>query len=135
MIYAENVVENKLVGITKSKSIAESLNFKYSFKEENIEQSYDGAWYIKGYAPNKCIEELIKEKRDIRNNAINVILWRIDRYNQQKKLNIETTDSEEEYLNILKYIQYLRDIPQQLQFPNIDILTYDDWKINNYNNE
>lgn len=77
-------------------------------------------------------EDEVREERDI---LLNNILWRVDRYNQQKQLGIETIDSEEEYLNILKYIQYLRDIPQQSEFPNIDILTYNDWKINNYNNE
>lgn len=83
----------------------------------------------------KTTEQLAQEKRAERDNTINSILWRVERYNQQKQLDISTTDTEEEYLNILKYIQYLRDIPLSNDFPNTIILTYDDWIINNYNNE
>ena len=95
-----------------------------------------GKYRLEEYkASEKTTEELAQEKRAERDSTINSILWRIERYNQQKQLNISTTDTEEEYLNILKYIQYLRDVPLLNNFPNIDILTYDDWKINNYNNE
>lgn len=30
--------------------------------------------------------------------------------------------------NYLLYLQYLRDVPQQLEFPNVDVLTFDEWK-------
>lgn len=95
-----------------------------------------GQYRLEEYkASEKTTEQLAQEKRAERDSAINSILWRVERYNQQKQLNISTTDTEEEYLNILKYIQYLRDIPLSNDFPNTIILTYDDWIINNYNNE
>ncbi len=31
--------------------------------EQDVEQSYDGRWYLKGYAPQKALEELKIEKR------------------------------------------------------------------------
>lgn len=93
----------------------------------DVEQGYDGAWYVKGYAPSKPMEVLAQEKRAERDAAINSILWRIERYNQQKQLGIETTDSESEYIAILQYIQYLRDVPAQPDFPSVELLSFEDW--------
>ena len=77
--------------------------------------------------PEKTTEELAQEKRAERDNLINSILWRIERYNQQKQLEIETTDSESEYIAILQYIQYLRDVPAQPGFPSVELLLFEDW--------
>lgn len=71
--------------------------------------------------PDKSIEQKCSEFRMKRDEAINNIIWRIERYEQQKKLNISTSDSEEDYMNILLYIQYLRDLPNDEGFPNLEI--------------
>ena len=71
--------------------------------------------------PDKSIEQKCSEFRMKRDEAINNIIWRIERYEQQKKLNISTSDSEEDYMNILLYIQYLRDLPNDEEFPNLEI--------------
>ena len=78
--------------------------------------------------PAPTTEELAQEKRAERDNLINSISWRIERYNQQKQLGIETSDSENEYMAILQYIQYLRDIPEQEDFPNVDVLSFEQYK-------
>ena len=36
--------------------------------------------------------------------------------------------SEEEQTEIKNYRQYLLDVPQQTDFPNIEIMTFDEWK-------
>lgn len=95
--------------------------------EQEVEQAWDGQWYIKGYAPSKPLEQLSAEKRAERNEAINSIIWRIQRYEQQRDLGIETTDNEQMYKNILEYIQYLRDIPDTLLFPDIEVKSFDEW--------
>lgn len=95
--------------------------------EMEVEQAYDGNWYVKGYAPSKPTERLAQEKRTERDNLINSILWRVERYNQQKQLEIETTDSESQYIAILQYIQYLRDVPAQPDFPSVELLSFEDW--------
>ena len=46
----------------------------------------------------------------------------------QKAAEIETTDSAETYRNYLLYLQYLRDIPQSEDFPDVEVLTFDEWK-------
>ncbi len=82
----------------------------------------------------KVIEQQNIEKsnqvKSIRNQYLSDTLSRCDRYEKQKSAGIETTDSEETYKNYLLYLQYLRDVPQQLEFPNIEVLTFDKWNGN-----
>lgn len=83
---------------------------------------------IRRYQVVEISVDSTKQKiRDERDNLINSILWRIERYNQQKQLGIETTDSESEYVAILQYIQYLRDVPAQPDFPSVELLSFEDW--------
>lgn len=46
------------------------------------------------------------------------IMWRVERYNQQKTLGVPTEDTENEYLKLLAYIELLRRVPSQPGFPN-----------------
>lgn len=89
--------------------------------------------------PSQFEEEVINEAEEAekqkgyiryqRDKMITSIEWRIRRYEQQKYLGLDTIDTEEEYLNILAYIQYLRDIPQSENFPDVEVKTYEEWKI------
>jgi len=63
-----------------------------------------------------------------RNALIENIKWRIERYKSQQELLIDTTDDYETYMQILSYIQYLRDIPIQDGFPNIELNTFEQWQ-------
>lgn len=72
----------------------------------------------------KSKEEL---KREERNQNLENILWRITRFEQQTKLGIKTEDSENIYFKLLQYAQYLRDIPQNKQFPDIEILKFEEY--------
>ena len=65
--------------------------------------------------------------RSIRSQYMSDTLSRCDRYEKQKAIGLDTTESEDTYRNYLLYLQYLRDIPQQLEFPNIEVLTFDEW--------
>ena len=111
------------VGIGTNTAFYESIGMA----DMDVEQGYDGAWYVKGYAPSKPMDVLAQEKRAERDAAINSILWRVERYSQQKQLGIATTDSENEYVKILQYIQYLRDLPEQAGFPNVEIMTFEQY--------
>lgn len=74
---------------------------------------------------NVSTEESIK--RQERDKKLENVLWRVERYEQQVKLGIETVDDENTYKDLLKYIQYLRDIPQDKAFPKIEILTFEEY--------
>ena len=79
----------------------------------------------------KVIEQQKIEKsnqvRSIRSQYLSDTLARCDRYEKQKAIGLDTTESEDTYRNYLLYLQYLRDIPQSVNFPNIEVLTFDKW--------
>ena len=79
----------------------------------------------------KVIEQQNIEKsnqvKSIRNQYMSDTLARCDRYEKQKAIGLDTTESEDTYRNYLLYLQYLRDVPQQLEFPNVEVLTFDEW--------
>lgn len=109
------------------------INKPYTNKEKADLASYcnhnnchieDKGKYLESVKNGKMTEEdKSKQVRYIRNKYLSDIDWRIIRYINQKELNIETTDSEE----LLQYAQYLRDIPNQKKFPNIEVLTFEEW--------
>ena len=86
--------------------------------EMEVEQAYDGSWYLKGYAPKKPTEQKEAEVRAERDRRIDAIRWRIERYQTQDAAGLETTDTAEHYKAILLYIQALRDVPTQAGFPD-----------------
>ena len=86
--------------------------------EQEVEQAWNGAWYIKGYAPEKPTEQKETEARAERDQRIDAIRWRIERYQTQAAAGLETTDTAEHYKAILLYVQALRDIPEQEGFPD-----------------
>lgn len=83
----------------------------------------------------KVIEQQNIEKsnqvKSIRNQYLSDTLARCDRYEKQKAIGLDTTESEDTYRNYLLYLQYLRDVPQSENFPNIEVLTFDKWKETN----
>ena len=89
--------------------------------------------YFEIVEPKKPTQEELDEQnanriRSIRSEYMAETLNKVERYETQKAAGIETTDSAETYRNYLLYLQYLRDIPQQLEFPNVEVLTFDKWK-------
>lgn len=68
-----------------------------------------------------------KEKRFERDSLMDDILWKIDRFEKQEKAGIPTTDSKEVYLSMLRYLEYLRNVPQDVSFPDIEIKSFDAW--------
>lgn len=86
--------------------------------EMEVEQAYNGAWYLKGYAPEKPSEQKAADVRAERDRRIEAIRWRIERYQTQAAAGLETTDTAEHYKAILLYVQALRDVPAQSGFPD-----------------
>lgn len=106
---------------TKQVSVGTGTNIAFyksiGMSDMEVEQAYNGQWYVKGYAPEKSPEEKAAEVRAERDRRIDAIWWRIERYQTQSELGVETTDSEDTYKNILQYIEDLRNIPNQEGFP------------------
>ena len=77
--------------------------------------------------PEPTEEELKANKRMERNALLQGTQDRIDRYRNQKELNMETTDSEEVYKQLLAYTQYLRDYPNGESWWVKNPMVFDDW--------
>lgn len=94
-----------------------------TLKENVFYTEYDGlARVIDGQLVlGKTEQEVKNEKaekiRRIRDKKIEEIQWRIQRYTEQVSMGAKTTDSEENYKAVLKYVQDLRDVPEQKEFP------------------
>lgn len=97
----------------------------------NVEQGYDGRWYVAGHTPVKpepTPEEKKTTVRYIRDSYINGIEWRVSRYRDQSELGITTTDDAETYHKILEYMQYLRDYPESsVYWYEQNPLTFEEW--------
>lgn len=86
-----------------------------------------GRWYLKGKMP---AEEKAADLHETRDFMLSSLDWRFDRYREQKILGIETTDSEQDFIDLLQYKQYLRDITKDPTFPDIQIKTFEEFKTN-----
>jgi hypothetical protein len=86
-----------------------------------------GKWYLKGKMP---AEEKAADLRETRDFMLSSLDWRFDRYREQKILGIETTDSEQDFIDLLQYKQYLRDITKDPAFPDIQIKTFEEFNTN-----
>ena len=67
---------------------------------------------------NMTEEEKAEYHRQQRDRFLNAELWKLQRHEQEKALGIDTTLTDEEYIALLKYIQALRELPEQPNFPN-----------------
>lgn len=63
-------------------------------------------------------EEKATFYRNKRDGLIRTETWKVERHTQEQLLNIETTLSNDEFMDVLRYIQELRDLPEQPNFPN-----------------
>lgn len=86
-----------------------------------------GRWYLKGKMP---AEEKAADLRETRDFMLSSLDWRFDRYREQKILGIETTDLEQDFIDLLQYKQYLRDITKDPTFPDIQIKTFEEFNTN-----
>lgn len=121
--YDQNIELMKADGYLEVKVIEQPSDDKpkvmYRLNKDVIEQ----------YTSSLSSQELYVIRRKERDEAINNIIWRVQRYEQQKQLGIQTTDSDETYMKILKYIQYLRDVPNNLSFPDNNVLKFEEWEL------
>ena len=71
-----------------------------------------------------AIEQYKQMKRAERDAMIEKYEWRLSRYERQKAIGIETSDSEEVYLELCRYIQDLRDLPEKDKWWEIELKAF-----------
>lgn len=99
--------------------------------EGEVERGFDGNYYLKGYAPQKPLEDLKEEKiLELRKNANDYILIQYPYY---KQLNIIREGTEEEKNNMSSFIDGVRDKVNQLELDINSCNTEEELSIINYN--
>lgn len=82
--------------------------------------------------PEPTTDEKKVAVRAVRDRYINSIEWRVSRYRYQSEIGAETTDSNDTYIKILQYMQYLRDYPESsVYWYEHEPKTFEEWKNNN----
>ena len=89
---------------TKQVSVGTGTNVEFyksvGMSEMEVEQAYDGQWYLKGYAPEKPVEEKKAEVRAVRNMYL-------EQTDKVMLVDYPITDDERELYR--QYRTYLRD--------------------------
>lgn len=106
------------VGIGNDSAFYKSIGMT----EQEVEQAYDGSWYLKGYTPEKPQEIKEQEVRAIRNSYL-------EKYVDPKQLvlvwNSLTEDERKKYTD---YRQYLLDYPETENWYEQNPMTFEEWK-------
>ena len=90
--------------------------------EMEVEQAYDGSWYVKGYAPEKPVEEMQAEVRAVRNQYL-------ETYVDPKQLVMvwESLSADDKKL-YADYRQYLLDYTEVEEWYLKNPMTLGEWK-------
>ena len=64
------------------------------------------------------IEQLALQARQRRDTEIAAVQWLIERHRSESSLQLSTTLTDEDYLLVHRYVQDLRDVPEQDSFPH-----------------
>ena len=103
------------VGLGTNSAFYQSIGMS----EMEVEQAYDGAWYLKGYAPEKPIEEKKAEVRAVRNQYL-------EQTDKVMLADYPITDDERELYK--QYRAYLRDYTLSENWWKVIPLTFEEWK-------
>ena len=107
---------------TKQVSVGTGTNVEFycsiGMSEMEVEQAYDGSWYLKGYAPEKPTEQKEAEVRAVRNQY----LEQTDKY---MITDYPITDDERELYR--QYRTYLRTYPECRDWYKANPKTYEEW--------
>lgn len=93
----------------------------YADKQE-VEQDESGDWYVKGFIPEPTTEEKAEKVRAKRNLYLEVYVDPIVS-NPLRWADL----SEQEQQDIANYRLYLLNIPEQPEFPDIEVKTFEEW--------
>lgn len=107
---------------TKEVSVGIGTNVKFyksiGMTEMDVEQAYNGQWYVKGYAPAEPKTEIQSRVREIRDNA----LEQTDKY-----MVVDFPISDEDRETMKQYRQYLRDYTKQKDWWESLPMTFDEY--------
>lgn len=108
---------------TKKVEVGAGTNYEFyrsiGMSEMEVEQAYNGQWYLKGYAPEKPVEEKEAEARAIRNQYLS---------DTDKYMIPDFPITEAEEAQYIQYREYLRNYPETENWYESNPLTFEEWK-------
>ena len=111
---------------TKACEVGVGTNIQFyqsiGMTEQEVEQAWDGAWYLAGYAPEKPQEVKEQEVRAVRNSYLEQY---VDTYQLVIRWNTLTQAEQEDLTN---YRQYLLDYTNTENWWEKNPKTFDEWK-------
>lgn len=120
------IKDNKIIGVSENEPV---LLDKYEVQEDT-ERTISDYMQVNGEfvltSSAEAIEQYKAQKRAERDAKIEIYEWRLSRYERQKAINVETTDTEETYLDLCRYIQYLRDITKQDKWWELELKEFEE---------
>ena len=112
-------VNGRIVATTPFEDVAQDWGVPYLSTEKEIVRAPDGGLCFKGEEPADVVKEYkIREKKAQRN----VLLQELDPY-----VLPDYPITAEQLEKVKGYRQYLRDLPKAAGFPDVDILTLEEW--------
>ena len=102
------------VGLGTNSAFYQSIGMS----EMEVEQAYDGSWYVKGFAPEKPVEELQAQVRAVRNQY----LKQTDEF-----MIVDYPITEEERGLYRQYREYLRDYTLSENWWESNPLKFEEW--------
>ena len=119
--------DNKIIAINNSGDFPCLVYDKIEEDAEHQVADYvhcDGEFVLT--TSDTAIEQNKAQKRAERDAKIETYEWRLSRFERQKAINVETTDTEEIYLDLCRYIQYLRDITKQDKWWELELKEFEE---------
>ena len=122
MKFFENI-SKKLVSVVVSENPDIPYFESRGFTLQEVEEAYDGSWYLEGYAPVKPVEEMQAEVRAVRNQYL-------ETYVDPKQLVMVwdslSADDKKLYAD---YRQYLLDYTEQEDWYLQNPMTFEEWAL------
>ena len=121
------IKDNKIIAINDSSDFQCLVHDSVEEDTEHQLSDYvhcDGEFVLT--TSDTAIEQCKEQKRAERDAKIETYEWRLSRYERQKAINVETTDTEETYLDLCRYIQYLRDITKQDKWWELELKEFEE---------
>ena len=114
---------------TKACEVGTGTNVEFyrsiGMTEMDVEQAYDGSWHLKGYAPEKPVEEKKAEVRSVRNQYLE---------QTDKFMIVDYPITSAQKSKYKQYRAYLRDYPDSSEdWFEHEPMSFDEWSTSQTN--
>lgn len=110
MLYVKEIFDDKRLGDnTPFEEVAKSFGWSITLDESEVEQAYDGSWYVAGYAPEKPESLIIKEKVEEARTFLTSTDWCVVKIAEAETVE-EQAELREKYADTIKKRKEAREL-------------------------